>query len=469
MSVLVCENISFEYEPGKKVLDNVTLKIRRGERVVIVGENGSGKTTLSLICAGAYRGYAGAVHIDGRYFPFDPHTGAEFRRRIGYVFQNPEDGFVATDVYREAAYAGENFSIPPDILRRRVEYYLKKFGLWEYAHSSPLELSGGMKARLAIVSALVTGAEFFILDEPESFLDWRGQQIFARTLDEIGAQAGILHITQSPEMAQKGDKIYNLLNCKIKAKSHKELLNEVPDIRLNLTKLNSSGPLKIELENVCFNYGARQVLTGIDLNVKSGEIVGVVGASGAGKSTLALMIAGFLEPHEGKVLVDGRAAILFQFPERQLFAETVKKDVMFGPKNLGLENPEKIAEEKLRLVDLDPKFWESSPFALSDGQQRRAGIAGVLATEPDIIIFDEPFASLDYKGIAHLFRIIADLSRRGATIILITHRTDLLIKLAPRTVALAGGKIAYDGPTEKLLSDTDLCEKVGIKPLNHRI
>ncbi len=467
MSTLACENIHFAYPGGRKVLEGISLAVSEGEYVAVVGDNGVGKTTLSLVCAGALSADSGAVHIDGRLFPFDPQTETEFRRRIGYVFQNPEDGFVATDVYREAAFSGENFGVPPKILRRRVRELLERFNLWHCAHRSPLELSGGQKARLAIVSALVSNAKFLILDEPESFLDWRGQIALRETLAQIHRDVGIIHITQSAENALLANRIFDLNGKKFVSpkdftENRREQFRLLPEIPIP----SKSRETAVEVKNLEFAYDGEQILVDINLKISRGEIVGIVGASGAGKSTLALLIAGFLKPQSGEIRTDGRVGMLFQFPERQLFAETVIDDVAFGPKNLGFAQPEQIAREKLKNVGLPESLWEISPFALSDGQQRRAGIAGVLATEPDIVIFDEPFASLDFAGTADLFRIIADLSRRGATIILITHRTDLLIKLAPRTIALAGGKIAYDGPTEKLLSDTALCEKVGVKPFS---
>ena len=153
-----------------------------------------------------------------------------------------------------------------------------------------------------------------------------------------------------------------------------------------------------------------------------------------------------------------------QFPEMQLFANTVWNDVCYGPKVLGLNNPQKKAADALELVGIDEELWKLSPFELSDGQQRLVGLAGVLATNPEILILDEPFAALDSKTCGKVLKIIAELTKKGTTIIIITHRTDILSKTAHRVVALKAGRISYSGNANEFFGNIELCEKLGIAP-----
>jgi len=458
MSSLSCENINFGYDE-REILQNISLSISNGERIALMGSNGSGKTTLSLILTGILEPRYGEIKCDG-VSPFDDENNFDFRRRIGYVFQNPEDGFVASDVVREIAFGAENFAVPSDEIRSRVDELLEHFGLIPWASKSPLTLSGGMKARLAIVSALATGADFIMLDEPESFLDWHGQNLLAQSMDEIRESAGIIHITQSPEFAKMCDRIYRIENGKIERIEPAEVIDYIFPTSF---ESNIADDKIIELENISFAYEDKTVLNKISLSVNRGEFLGIVGESGAGKSTLALCVANLIKPACGKIELNGRVSIVFQFPERQLFAETVLDDVMFGPKNLGLNNPDILAKDALKLVDVREYLWNRSPFDLSDGQQRRVGFAGVLATRPEILILDEPFASLDFAGMDNLFHLLEELASKQTTVIIITHRTDLLEKISPRTIAIKDGSIVFDGDTETLLQNAKLCDKIGLR------
>ena len=148
--------------------------------------------------------------------------------------------------------------------------------------------------------------------------------------------------------------------------------------------------------------------------------------------------------------------MVFQFPEAQLFEETVVKDVMFGPKNFGLKEEEAKAKaiEALKLVGLDESLYEKSPFDLSGGQKRRVAIAGVLAMEPDVIILDEPTAGLDPAGSVSIMNIFKKLNEMGKTIILITHDMNVVYEFASDVVVLKDGKVAYDGDKESLFNDS---------------
>ncbi len=211
----------------------------------------------------------------------------------------------------------------------------------------------------------------------------------------------------------------------------------------------------------------------IDLNIESkNEFIAVCGHTGSGKSTLIQHMNALLFPTTGKLEIFDRiikpkknrklneirkrVGLVFQFPEYQLFDETVLKDVMFGPINFGLKKEE--AKEKaikaLEMVDFDPKLYNQSPFRLSGGQMKKASIAGILALEPEIIILDEPTRGLDPKSSLEVMELFDKIHKEtNKTIIIITHDMDIVSKYAKRVVVLNEGKIVFDGPKDKLFID----------------
>ena len=222
-------------------------------------------------------------------------------------------------------------------------------------------------------------------------------------------------------------------------------------------------------------------LSGISFAVEAGEFVAIIGHTGSGKSTLVQHLNGLLKPTSGTVTADGvdinekgqrslelrhRIGMVFQYPEYQLFEETVLKDVCFGPKNQGLDEAQCIerAKDALRLVDIDPEEkGESSPFSLSGGEKRRVAIAGVLAMEPEVLILDEPTAGLDPKGHRDILSMIARIRReRRLTVIWISHNMDNVAELADRVLVMDRGKLIMDAsPAEVFSRGTELA-KIGL-------
>lgn len=196
--------------------------------------------------------------------------------------------------------------------------------------------------------------------------------------------------------------------------------------------------MSVKLENVSFYYpGSAPVLKGISMTAENGQITAIVGDNAVGKTTLAKLICGLLQPVSGEVRLYGKASLVMQNPENQLFSETVLKDVMFGPENLKLENPRELAAKALLQVGLDPTLWDKDPFKLSGGQQKRCAIAGVIAMNRLNIVFDESIAGLDSKGRAMYFDILQQEKKKGHAVITITHNiheialADKVIKLNP--------------------------------------
>ena len=225
----------------------------------------------------------------------------------------------------------------------------------------------------------------------------------------------------------------------------------------------------LEVRNLTHTYSAgtpfeHKALDNMNFSVERGEFIGIIGHTGSGKSTLMQHLNGLLKPTSGQVLLDGvdihqdkkftrqvrfRVGLVFQYPEYQLFEETVYKDIAFGPKNMGLKQEEidRRVREAAKLVGLTEKQLEVSPFDLSGGQKRRVAIAGVIAMEPEVLILDEPTAGLDPASRAEILENIETYRRKkNATIMMVSHSMNDVARLTDRLLVLNGSRIAMDGP-----------------------
>ena len=244
--------------------------------------------------------------------------------------------------------------------------------------------------------------------------------------------------------------------------------------------------MAINLREVKFAYNTPKkkqphkfILDDINLSIDShDEFIAIVGESGSGKSTLVQLFNGLLLSTFGSVNVFDKelsgkklklkdirkkVGLVFQFPEHQLFDDTVLKDVCFGPKNFGLKNYENLAKEALNVVGIDESLYEQSPFNLSGGQQRRVAIAGVLASNPDVLVFDEPTVGLDPQGKKELLTLLKKLNEEyHKSIILITHDMDVLGEVCKRVVVLKQGKIAFDGMKDELFKNDNLVKETSL-------
>lgn len=245
--------------------------------------------------------------------------------------------------------------------------------------------------------------------------------------------------------------------------------------------------MKIKFENVCYHYNSKlpeknEVLKDITLEINKGEFVGIIGPSGSGKTTLLQHFTGLLRPTSGNVYVDGqniwrknyplselrkRIGLVFQFPESQLFEETVFSDIAFGPVRLKLSGAEVElrVNQALKLVGMkDERIKNRSPHQLSEGEKRRIAIAGVLAMAPEVVALDEPTACLDPSGVKLIIQILKQLHENGTTIILITHNLDVIIQLAQRIIVLNDGQICYDGKRETIFANSIFLKSVNLEP-----
>ncbi|SHN36686.1 energy-coupling factor ABC transporter ATP-binding protein [Gracilibacillus kekensis] len=245
--------------------------------------------------------------------------------------------------------------------------------------------------------------------------------------------------------------------------------------------------MDIQFKQVSYTYQphtpfAYQAIRNINLSISSGEYIAIVGHTGSGKSTLLQHINGLLLPTDGEVQIGEyilssnnkrqdlrklreKVGIVFQYPEHQLFEETVEKDISFGPHNFGIPKDEisKRVLSSIEKVELQTNFLEKSPFELSGGQMRRVAIAGVLAMEPEVLILDEPTAGLDPKGQIDIMKMFYQLHQsKQMTTILVTHQMDHALKYADRIIVLANGEVYMEGNPEEIFSKTNQLQEVNL-------
>ena len=244
--------------------------------------------------------------------------------------------------------------------------------------------------------------------------------------------------------------------------------------------------MSIKIENLTHIYMPKtpfekKALDDVNLYIEDGEFIALIGHTGSGKSTLIQHLNGLLEPSSGKIIIDDvditekgvklsdirkKVGLVFQYPEYQLFEETIEKDIAFGPTNLGLGQDEILIRVKraMEMVGLDyEKYKDVSPFELSGGQKRRVAIAGVIAMEPKVLILDEPTAGLDPKGREDILSQIKKLHEEyKMTIILVSHSMEDVGKLAERIIVMNHGKVALQGEPKDVFKEIDTLEEIGL-------
>lgn len=244
--------------------------------------------------------------------------------------------------------------------------------------------------------------------------------------------------------------------------------------------------MPIEIKGLSFSYDNKPFINNLNLKIDDGEMVGIIGNTGCGKSTLVQLIAGLIKSDGGQIIIDGdditnkkfdkkilrrKLGIVFQFPEMQLFEQTVEKDIFFGLKQYKLSYDEKYkrAKEALELLGLDfDKIKEKSPLALSGGEKRKVAVAGILVCKPKYLIFDEPIAGLDYNSRESFMKLLSALKQSGTTIIIISHNTDYLAEYADRIFVMNNGQIILDDKTNEIFNQNELLNKLNIGTCNSK-
>ncbi len=480
------EGVRFAYPGGPEVLRGLDLTLRPGDRVVLAGASGGGKSTLLALAAGLYEPTGGRIL----------HDGSQESAPVGLVQQSPENQLLAATVEGEVAFGLENLGLPTVEIRRRVDEALALTGLAALRRRAPSDLSGGEMQRLAFAAAYAMRPALWLLDEPASYLDPDARGELYALLASLPEESILLYVASSPEEYTLTGRLALLAEGRIAAVGEAGRLIEDGSLARaglavpRLTRLRrrleespptvmggkkTSGPVRSSAPvstgdaagctvTVRGLHAARrplfgeerEVLHGLDLELRPGEVTALVGPSGAGKSTLLEVLAGLLAPSSGEVLWDGapperlrgRIGIAFQFPERSFFAETLLAEVAYGPRNLGLSGAEagERARQALSALRLDPvRDGERNPFDLSGGEARRAALASVAALRPDAYLLDEPTAGLDEASAGAVGELIRREAERGCVILVAGHDVDRFADWATRWILLRDGVLLRDG------------------------
>ena len=238
--------------------------------------------------------------------------------------------------------------------------------------------------------------------------------------------------------------------------------------------------MPIEIKNLSFSYDNDKFIDNLNLNIENGEMLGIMGNTGCGKSTLVQLIAGLIKPNNGQIIIDGdditnkkfdkatlrkKLGIVFQFPEMQLFEQTVQKDIYFGLKKFKLSDEEKYkrAKDILALLNLDfDKIKDKSPLALSGGEKRKIAVAGILVCKPKYLILDEPIAGLDYTSREKFMNLLVKLKETGTTVIIISHNADYIAEYCDRVIVMDNGQIILNDTPDNIFNNFECLQKLDI-------
>jgi energy-coupling factor transporter ATP-binding protein EcfA2 len=530
-------DLAYTYRGQKEpALDGVSLDVAQGEFVVVMGHSGAGKSTLCTSLNGLiphfFRGrMQGEVRVEGR----STREGkvGEFAQEVGLVFQDFEAQLFSTNVALEVAFGPENFQVEREEMVRRVHEVLGQVRLEGFEDRTPATLSGGQKQRLAIASVLAIEPRILCLDEPTTDLDPVGKLGIFRIAEELKSrdEVTLIVVEHETEETLDADRIVILRHGKIVAdRPAREVLQDVklleessvmplqvarffrelgtedgqlpltpaegkeeferrglrvsPERHLELVEADKSREEKyeapiIEVEGLSHRYPNGVVaLEGVDMTVRRGEFLAVLGQNGSGKTTLVKHFNGLLKPTEGSVRVDGeetvelgirrlgqRVGYVFQNPDHQIFSDTVADEVAFGPKIREMEEDEirERVEEALVAVGMEGR-GDEDPFGLTKGERQRVAVASVLAVRPEVLILDEPTTGLDYAEQRSMMDLVRRLSEGGSTIIAVTHTMWVVAEYAHRAVVVRDGKVALQGTVREVFTKEDELRDAALRP-----
>ncbi len=438
------KNVSFSF--GKrKILDDISFTIKQGDFVSIVGQNGSGKSVLVKHINGILIPTKGDVFVDGINTKDDSKI-YDIRQKVGFMFQDPENQIIAGTVEEDVAFGPSNLGVERKIMRERVDETLKKLRMYEYRKFDVNKLSGGVKQKLVLAGTLVMNARCLVLDEPTSMLDPVNRKNIMDELIKLNKEENItlILLTHHMEEAKLANKFFLLESGKISQGDYKFI--EEKFLKTSSINIDFNGEEKskeestiIECKNLSFKYekNSEYIIKNLNCKIAERDVVEIIGSNGSGKSTFVHLLKGILEPSEGEIFLDGQKSsrrernrkigLVFQIPDYQLFEDDVLDEVAFGPKNMGLnkEEAKEKAIEALNIVGIDSKFFHYSPFELSGGMKKLVTIASILSMSPEILIFDEPTAYLDFMASKRLINLIMNLNmKQKKTIIIIHHTSD---------------------------------------------
>ena len=467
MQVLSVKNVSFSYHDSNiKAVSGVTLSIEKGSYTAIIGNNGSGKSTLARIICGLEEADDGTITVD---------KDALF----GLIFQNPKNQIISGIVHRDTAIGPQNLSLSKSETELRVIESLNIVDMLDRAESSTMALSLGQTQKIALAGIIALRPNLLILDEPLSMVDPDSRKEIYEFLDYWHKEGNtIIHITHDKDAILKADNIIAMENGKITFDGKREDFKGLK--KISMPKKSGSpktGSPALTFKNVSFAYSEKKVLDNISFSIPEGSLVALTGESGSGKSTILELAAGLLKPSENAesqsekksdnssgsgIFSSGKISLCQQNSAGALFETFAADDVAFGPKNKGIHGKElvQIVKDSMNKASLPyDEFGERHSFELSGGEQRRLAIAGILALDTPIVMFDEPTAGLDEESRKAVLQMMKNLSDEGKTVIFSTHKIDET-KIADYEIKLKDGKISAPEISGNKTSRSSKLEKI---------
>lgn len=503
------ERVTVTYaDSGAPVLREVTVHIPEGELCLAVGSTGSGKSTLLGCVNGLVPHFTGGrlggrVRVAGR--DTREHRPRDLADVVGVVGQNPAGSFVADTVEDELAYTMESLGLAPEVMRRRVEDTLDLLGLVELRDRPVSTLSGGQAQRVAIGAVLTAHPRVLVLDEPTSALDpAAAEDVLAavqRLVHDLGLTVlmaehrlervvqyadSVLWLPGDAAPVQRGTPADIMARSPIappvvelgRALGWSPLPLTVRDARRPAAKLRAElppaptadapppalGQVVAQTKRLSVRYGSVAAVRDLDLAVRTGEILALMGRNGAGKSSLLGALTGLVRPSSGQVRIGGvdprtlrgralteRVGLVPQQPADLLYGETVAAECAAADRDA--RTAEGTAAALLRRIagDIDA---ERHPRDLSEGQRLALALAVVLTSAPPLLLLDEPTRGLDYPAKARLIVALRELAADGHAIVLATHDVELAAEVSGRTVVLADGEVVADGPSREVVIQT---------------
>ncbi len=534
-SVIEFRHFGFRYtSQAESTLFDINLRINKGEKVLICGPSGCGKTTLAHCINGlipnSYSGDAtGDLVIGGK--SFKDLDIFKISKLVGTVLQDSDAQFIGLTVGEDIAFALENDRTPLAEMRRRVHDVAELVQVQAHIKSAPYELSGGLKQRVSLAGVLVDDVSVLLFDEPLANLDPATGKTAIELIDDIHRQTGntviiiehrledVLHrdvdrivlmdsgrivadmtpaeLLCSDLLVKAGirEPLYITalryagvdITQEIRPQSIRDLKLSKADVELvrswyrsvPVPEIPEDRPVILEAKGLSFSYDNRHVaLTDIDVRIRRGEMMSIVGCNGAGKSTFAKVICGFEKPQKGKVLLNGidmdglsikeRAAhigYVMQNPNQMISKAMIRDEVGLGLKLDGILTQAEIdakVDDVLKICGLyEFRNWPIS--ALSYGQKKRVTIASILSMNPEIIILDEPTAGQDFRHYTDIMEFLRRLNGMGVTIILITHDMHLMLEYCTRAVVFSESRKIADTSCEEVLTDKTTITKANLK------
>ncbi|MGY5853373.1 MAG: ABC transporter ATP-binding protein [Candidatus Thorarchaeota archaeon] len=462
--MLEVQNVGFAYEGQEPILHSVDLRISHGEVVIITGATGSGKSTLAKAICGfipklIHGEFSGNILLGSQDISEIPLP--ELSRRVALVQQDTDSQICTLRVSDEVAFGPENYLVEHHEIAERVTQSLESMRTSHLIDRSTNHLSGGEKQRVVIASLLASRPEYLILDEPSSSLDPKGINSLRKILLDLKKNGiGVVcfeHRLQS--VLPVADRVLRLSGGRL-SESSDTFKESSAD-----TKQSVSGTPLLTTSDLSFSYGTNPVVKDIDLSMNSGEVIALMGNNGSGKTTLISLLAGLLTPESGKIYLRNRpivelsrkeiakqVAVVFQNPNYQIFEKTVWDEQILSLNLLDFDSITYLetAENLLKAADLIDSRTRN-PFSLSHGQKRRLSVTSVVAHNPEIYLFDEPFIGQDREGREFITEIMTNKARDGGVCLAATHEPEFAVKYCNRLLFMDMGSIILDGTPESVL------------------